>query len=79
MKRTQIQIHNEQLKWLKQQTVEEGVSMAQLIRESIDFFKAHIEKSRHLGKHKESALTAVGSFSSTNRDRRQRTKDTDNQ
>ncbi len=69
MKRTQIQIHDEQLKWLKQQAVEKGVSMAQLIRESIDLYHARTEKSRRLGQHKENALNVVGSFSSTDRDR----------
>jgi len=64
MVRTQVQIHSEQLKWLKQHAFGKGVSMAQLIRESIDFYRSHIEKSRMLLHQKKKALTAVGSFSS---------------
>jgi hypothetical protein len=64
MKRTQIQIHVEQWKWLKQQAIEEGISMAQLIRESIDFYHEHIVKGRHRSQKKEKALKAVGRFSS---------------
>lgn len=64
MKRTQIQIHNEQIKWLKQQAAEKGVSMAKMIRESIDFYHAHIETTRQLRYQKKNALNAVGSFSS---------------
>ena len=67
MKRTQIQIHNEQLKWLKQQAAEKGVSMAEVIRESIDFYHAHTERSRQLRSQKENALSAVGSFSSASK------------
>lgn len=64
MKRTQIQIHIEQWKWLKQQAIAEGVSLAQLIRESIDFYHDHIVKTRHRDQQKENALKAVGRFSS---------------
>ena len=64
MKRTQIQIQDEQLRWLKQLAAEQGVSMAQLVRESIDLYRAHTEKSRHLRHHITNALHAVGSFSS---------------
>ena len=41
-----------------------GVSMAELIRESIDFYRSHLEKSRLLISQKKKALTAVGSFTS---------------
>jgi hypothetical protein len=64
MVRTQIQIHAEQLRWLKQHALGKGVSMAQLIRESIDFYRSHVEKSRRRRLQKKKALTAVGSFSS---------------
>ena len=64
MVRTQIQIHTEQLKWLKEHALGKGVSMAQLIRESIDFYRSNAEKSRRLLHQKKKALTAVGSFSS---------------
>ena len=67
MVRTQVQIHSEQLKWLKHHALGKGVSMAQLIRESIDFYRSHLEKSRGLLRQKKKALTVVGSFSSKNK------------
>ena len=63
MVRTQIQIHSEQLKWLKHQAVGKGVSMSQLIRDSIEFYRTHSERSSRLKSIKENALNAVGSFS----------------
>ena len=63
MVRTQIQIHSEQLKWLKHRALGKGVSMSQLIRDSIDFYRTHAEKSSRLKSIKKKALTAVGSFS----------------
>jgi hypothetical protein len=65
MIRTQIQIHSEQLKWLKDRALGKGVSMSQLIRDSIDFYRAHSEKSSRLKGIKENALNAVGSFSTS--------------
>jgi hypothetical protein len=64
MVRTQVQIHSEQLRWLKHHALGKGVSMAQLIRESIDLYRSHLEKSRALLHQKRKALTAVGSFTS---------------
>ena len=46
MIRTQIQIRDEQIKWLKHYALGRGISMAQLIRDSIDFYRKHIEKSK---------------------------------
>ena len=65
MKRTQIQVHSEQLSWLKRQAVEKGVSMSQLIRDSIDFYRSNFEKNNRLEGIKENALNAVGSFSTS--------------
>ena len=64
MIRTQIQIHETQLKWLKQQTVEKGVSMAHLIRESIALYQEHIERTNKIHSQRHNALKAVGTFSS---------------
>jgi hypothetical protein len=64
MVRTQVQIYSEQLKWLKHHALGKGVSMAQLIRESIDLYRSQIENSRMLHHQKKKALTAVGSFAS---------------
>jgi len=65
MKRTQIQLTKEQLHWLKLNAAKEGVSMAHLIRDSIDHYRASQEKGRILGRKKESAISIVGSFSSS--------------
>lgn len=64
MIRTQIQIEDEQVKWLKRQALVKGVSMAQLIRDSIDYYRRHIERNSLLMKKKKNALKAVGCFSS---------------
>jgi hypothetical protein len=65
MVRTQIQIHPEQLQWLRKRAAEKGVSMSQVIRDSIDFLRVQVDKPRLLSQKKEKALTAVGSFSSS--------------
>lgn len=64
MIRTQIQIQEEQLMWLKRHALGRGVSMAQLIRDCIDFYRIHIERSKTLLHKRKNALAAVGSFSS---------------
>jgi len=64
MIRTQIKIREFQLQWLKRHALSQGVSMAQLVRDSIDFYRAHIENSNSLVIKKKKALAAVGSFSS---------------
>jgi len=63
MIRTQIQVHAEQIKWLKKHAMEKGISMSQAIRDSVDFYQMHIERSRKLYSKKKNALKAVGSFS----------------
>ena len=65
MVRTQIQVHSEQLRWLKRQALGKGVSMSQLIRDSVDFYRSHFEKASRLKSIKENALKAVGSFSTS--------------
>ncbi|RJQ80856.1 MAG: CopG family transcriptional regulator [Desulfobacteraceae bacterium] len=64
LKRTQIQIESEELHWLKQHALGRNVSMSQIIRECIAFYRTHIEKAKLLNSKKEKALTVVGSFSS---------------
>ncbi len=64
MKRTQIQVNTEQLTWLKHHAVGKGVSMSQVVRESVDFYRAYIEKSQLRLQQRKNALTAVGCFSS---------------
>ena len=63
MIRTQIQLHDEQMKWLKKHALENGISMSQAIRDSIDFFRLHTEHTQVLLSKREKALEAVGSFS----------------
>jgi len=64
MIRTQIQLYPEQVKWLKKLGLEEGMSMSQIIRDSVDAYRHHIEKSKALNTKKKNALKAVGTFSS---------------
>lgn len=62
MIRTQIQIEEEQMEWLKSKAREKGVSLSQLIRESLDHFR---EREQRLPEErKRRALAAVGRFSS---------------
>jgi hypothetical protein len=63
MIRTQIQVQAEQMKWLKKHALEKGISMSQAIRDSIDFYRVYIGRSRELYSKKKNALKAVGSFS----------------
>ena len=63
MIRTQIQVQAQQMEWLKKYAHENGISMSQLIRDSIDFYRSHTESSRMLSSKKNKALKAVGSFS----------------
>ena len=64
MIRTQIQVYEEQLRWLKRQALAHGVSMSQVIRDCVDHYRTSIEHTRNLRIQKEKALAAVGSFSS---------------
>lgn len=62
MLRTQIQLKEEQMQWLRSRASARGVSVSQLIRESIKFYQTHAE---HLPvDRKRKALEAVGRFSS---------------
>ena len=62
MIRTQIQLHSEQIKWLKKFALEKGISMAQAIRDSIDSYRANTERVRELNSKKKKALKAIGTF-----------------
>ena len=63
MIRTQIQLHPEQVQWLKKFAIERGISMSHVIRESIDFYRTYTARVRELNSKKKKALKAVGSFS----------------
>ena len=62
MLRTQIQLKEDQMEWLRSKARTRGISVSQLIRESIKFYQSHEE---HLPEdRKRKALKAVGRFSS---------------
>jgi hypothetical protein len=63
MIRTQVQVPPEQMKWLKKFALKEGVSMSQVIRDSVDFYRLHVEHSGMRKLKKKKALNAVGKFS----------------
>ena len=62
MVRTQVQIDEDQIIWLKIKAKDRGVSVSQLIREGIDLYR--IREDRLPDEKKNRALSAVGRFSS---------------
>ncbi len=62
MIRTQIQIEEDQIEWLREEARARGVSVSQLIREGVALFRAREE--RFPEDKKKRALAAVGRFSS---------------
>lgn len=62
MIRTQIQMEEDQIEWLRAEAGARGVSVSQLIREGITIFRAREE--RFPEEKKKRALAAVGRFSS---------------
>lgn len=62
MLRTQIQLKEEQMEWLRSKARARGISVSQLIRESIKFYQTHADHIPENRKRK--ALEAVGRFSS---------------
>jgi len=62
MIRTQIQIEEDQIEWLRAEARVRGVSVSQLIREGVALF--HAREGRLLEDKKKRALSAVGRFSS---------------
>ena len=62
MIRTQIQMEEDQIDWLRVEARARGVSVSQLIREGVALFRAREE--RFPEEKKKRALAAVGRFSS---------------
>ncbi len=62
MVRTQIQMEEDQINWLRVEASARGVSVSQLIREGIALFRSREE--RFPEEKKKRALAAVGRFSS---------------
>lgn len=68
MIRTQIQLHPEQIRWLKKYALEKGISMSQVIRDGIDSYRAYVERVMKLDAKKKKALKAVGTFSTNKKE-----------
>lgn len=62
MIRTQIQLHSEQMMWLKKHGLKKGISMSQAIRDSVDFYRYHVESLPKIQHKKKKSLKAIGSF-----------------
>ena len=62
MLRTQVQIEENQIKWLKNKAKERGVSVSQLIREGIEMYRKHEDRLPEDKKSK--ALAAIGRYAS---------------
>ena len=62
MLRTQIQIEEDQIQWLRDKAKQRGVSVSQLIREGVEFYRKHEDRLPENQKRK--ALAAIGRFSS---------------
>lgn len=61
MLRTQIQLTPQQVRWLKQKAAEENISMAEVIRQSLDAVREHNEIISP-EKVRQKALQAVGAL-----------------
>lgn len=62
MLRTTVQLEEDQVQWLRANASARGVSVSQLIREMVNFYRFHIEIISE--NQKSNALEAVGRFSS---------------
>ena len=66
MVRTQIQLEEDQIKWLRARAQEKGVSISRLIREGIGLYRETEERVPEDKKKK--ALGAIGRYSSNRSD-----------
>lgn len=66
MVRTQIQIEEDQLQWLKKAASKKGISVSQMIRQGITLYREMEEQSPDIKRQR--ALAAIGRFSSGNLD-----------
>jgi len=62
MLRTQIQIEEDQIKWLRNRAKEKGVSVSKLIREGVEFYRKYEDRLPEDKKKK--ALAAIGRYAS---------------
>jgi hypothetical protein len=63
MIRTQIQLYPEQIIWLKKHGLKKGISMSHAIRDSVDFYRFHVESLPKIQHKKKKSLSVIGSFS----------------
>ena len=66
MVRTQIQLEEDQMKWLRTRAQEKGVSISRLIREGIGLYRETEERFPEVKKKK--AIAAIGRYSSSRSD-----------
>lgn len=64
MIRTQVQLEDSQVQWLRATAQDTGLSMSQLVRDSISFF----QKQKNNSENKKKALQAAGRFASGKHD-----------
>ncbi|MCP4754773.1 MAG: ribbon-helix-helix protein, CopG family [Proteobacteria bacterium] len=62
MIRTQVQVEENQMDWLKSKAKERGISISKIFRESVDLYRKR--EDRLPEKKRERALSAVGRFAS---------------
>ena len=62
MLRTQIHIEEDQIRWLRDRAKERGVSVSQLIREGVEFYRKYEDQIPEDKKKK--ALAAIGRYAS---------------
>jgi len=62
MFRTQIQIEENQIKWLRDRAKERGVSVSQVIREGVELYRKYEDRIPEDKKKK--ALAAIGRYAS---------------
>ena len=66
MIRTQIQLEEDQIQWLKKAANERGISVSELIRQGIALFREREDKVPDQKRNR--ALAAIGRFASKNSD-----------
>jgi hypothetical protein len=62
MIRTQVQLKEDQITWLRKKSKDSGVSISQLIREGIDLYRS--KEDLLPAEKRKKALSAIGRFSS---------------
>ena len=58
-------MYPEQIAWLKKFGAKKGISMSQAIRDSVDFYRYHVESLPKARLEKQKTLKVIGSFSTS--------------